>query len=127
MLFDILISMLTGLYSGLIASKYIRYVHIRAQSIQLVKHIEYLHGHDEKKIAMLRQRDLNTLDHLAGDLEGLGYLAAAGLIKDIERTLRDAGVQAHTDEDVERHVDAWIAKMRRHQPAVLPTLQAWKI
>lgn len=40
MFFDIVVSLITGLYSGLIASEYIRYVHLRAQAVQLVKSAE---------------------------------------------------------------------------------------
>lgn len=127
MFFDILISMITGLYSGLIASKYIRYVHAKAQAIQLVKQAEHLHGHDEQKIATLRNRDLDQLGNLVYELEGLGYRAMASAIRGIERTLREADSQSHTTDQVRQHVDAWIDKLRHQHPAVIPTLMAWRI
>lgn len=127
MLFDILVSMITGLYSGLIASKYIRYVHIRAQALQLVKQIEHLHGHDEHKVATLRHRDYLHLKHLAGELEALGYKAAAGMVKRAKRLLREADAQGHTEAQVQGLVDAWLQEMRHHRPAIMPTLMAWKI
>lgn len=127
MFFDIFVSMLTGLYSGLIASKYIRYVHIKAQAIQLVKHAEHLHGHGDKKIIMLKHRDLDHLDSLVNDLQGLGYRVTAQLIQEAEQMLREADAHDNEDDPIYAQIDAWIAKMRHQQPAILPTLMAWRI
>lgn len=127
MAFDILISMITGLYSGLIASKYIRYVHIRSQSIQLVKHAEHLHGHDDKKIGLLRHRDLDHLDSLVGDLTALGYHATARMIREAEQMLRSADADGPAPDTGNGQIDAWIKKMSHRQPAILPTLMAWRI
>jgi len=127
MLFDIFISMITGLYSGLIASKYIRYVHIKAQAIQLVKHAEHLHGHDDNKIALLRRRDLDHLDSLANDLTGLGYQDSAEAVQEMAHMLRRADMPGHDPETLYAQIDAGLSKIRHHRPAILPTLMAWRI
>lgn len=129
--FDILISLAAGVYSGLIASKYIRYVHIKTQAVQLVQRVEHVHDHDEPRTALLRRRDLDHLGDLAHELDYLDYRATAGLLRDLERTLRDATSGPRTGPDdteaLYRRLDSELQTLRRQRPATLPTLKAWLI
>lgn len=125
-LLDIFIGLLTGLYSGLIAAKYLRYVTLRNQALQLVKQIEQLHGLDEKHAALARRRELKHLKHVAQELQHIGYSTAAQKIHDVAAVLQQAHHQNHTAEDLEVKLDSWLDVMQRCHPALLPTLQAWR-
>lgn len=123
---DILIGLLTGLYSGLIASKYLRYVTLRNQALQAVRQVEQLHGHHESHVVLARRRDLKQLKHIAQELHHIGYEGAAQQVDDVQALLLHAHEQGHAAEDLEAKLDAWLESMRRHHPALLPTLQAWR-
>lgn len=126
LLLDIFTGLLTGLYSGLIASKYLRYVTLRNQVLQAVRQVEQLHGYDEEHVALARRRDLKQLKHIAEELHQIGYERAAQKVHEVQTMLQHAHDQNHAAEDLEAQLDIWLEAMRRFHPALLPTLQAWR-
>lgn len=92
LLLGIPIGIITGLYSGVIVSRYVRFAELRNQVLRIIRAIDFIqepHG-----VAIRNNQDVSTLTFIASDLMFLEHRRAGEIVSTLRAEIDEISLHA---------------------------------
>jgi hypothetical protein len=109
------IGIISGLYTGIIVSKYARFAELRSEALRVVRGFNYIG--DGQRISLLSGSELSDLSLIASELMQLGHKRAGLVVREIENLAASARMSVEASkmqvEDLNISLLAWQRTLRR--------------
>ncbi len=100
------IGVITGLYSGLIVSRYIRFSDLRNELLRIIRSIDFVQ--EEKHIYIFNDQDIVKIPLIASDLFFLQHKKAGEIVCDLRKAIDQTKILAIAGEmDISMYEEAY--------------------
>lgn len=126
-LLSIPIGVISGLYTGLIVTRYARFAELRNEALRIIRTIDFVH--EAPKILVFNDQDISRLVVIASDLFFLSHRNAGEkvikLSNDIQGTNKEARDGRVSIREYEDHYSRWQAVARDLPPSKRVIWRLW--
>lgn len=127
LLLGIPLSIITGLYSGVILSRYVRFAELRSEVLRIVRAIDYIQ--EPSGVLITNDQDMANLPQVAGDLYFLKHRKAGDVVSAIRSDIDEMALHARAGRlkvgAFEQNHANWQQMARSLSPSKLVLWNLW--
>jgi hypothetical protein len=118
-MFNLILSVVSGIYAGLIVSRFVKFEDIRKEVKRVVHDIDFMNEGPNGELVMINEARINDLHHCMSELLYLKHKNAANIVGSLISAISNAKSQAGKPTgDVGDFYQIWQSMVRKMTPDI---------
>lgn len=118
----IVVSILTGIVTGIIVARLARFENLRSEAQRILRSLEYI-SHNRTNVEILNKPDTRLLLHIIADMYALGHKDAGTALAKINSSIVNNPMLQPTFDQISALDSQWQKEVRELKPNIIPLLR----